>query len=101
MCQCGICGQPFPDHSSLVAHIFRDHGQRRLSGIIALIIVLLIVGFVNWNSGVVKAQQLPEPSPTAAVGQPPAMPVYVAYLPQILSNVDVTSAVNWRGNGSK
>lgn len=49
--------------------------------IIAAIVALFIVGFVNWNSGVVKAQTVPQPQPTPSVGTPPQMPrVWLPYI---------------------
>ena len=61
MCTCGICGQPFPSHTALADHIFRDHANRMLTAIIAAAIVALAM------LTPVKADSTEPPS----VGEPP------------------------------
>ena len=41
MCTCGICGKPFPSHTALAEHIFRDHANRMFAAIIAALVIAL------------------------------------------------------------
>ena len=84
MCTCGICGKPFPSHTALAEHIFRDHANRMFAAIIAaLVIALALLRPAN-------AQDTQPPS----VGEPPTVAVeHKVFLPFI----SIDDGVDGRG----
>src|SRR3569832_270950 len=104
MCTCGICGQPFPSHTALSDHIFRDHGNSRMpgnnghKGVIAVIVALLLAVSMLMPA---KAQDV-QPQPTPSVGEPPRIAVeHKVFMPYIsttetVHGCDDCQAVSWR-----
>ena len=86
MCTCGICGKPFPSHTALADHIFRDHANRLFAAILAAAIIALATLMP------VKADSTQPPS----VGEPPSVAVeHRLYLPFVASDNGVKAAVSW------
>jgi len=86
MCTCGICGKPFPSHTALADHIFRDHANRLFAAILAAAIIALA------TLTPVKADSTQPPS----VGEPPSVAVeHRLYLPFVASYNGVKAAVSW------
>jgi len=78
MCTCGICGKPFPSHTALADHIFRDHANRLFAAILAAAIIALA------TLTPVKADSTEPPS----VGEPPTM-LHLVYLPLVATGQTV------------
>jgi len=90
MCTCGICGKPFPSHTALAEHIFRDHANRMFAAILAaLVIALALLRPAN-------AQDAPQPQPTPTVGGGPQIAVeHRVFLPFVANGNDVKASVSW------
>lgn len=109
--QCS-CGYSTNNPVAWDYHMSKCNGRRRVNWnshlIAAILFILLTVGFVNWNSGVAKAQSspLPTPQPTTSVGEPPnpLRRVYLPYVvntePETVHGCDDCQAVNWNSGAA-
>ena len=88
MCTCGICGKPFPSHTALAEHIFRDHANRMFAAILAALVIALAL------LRPASAQDAPQPTP--AVGGGPQIAVeHRVFLPFVANENSVKAAVSW------
>ncbi len=88
------CKESFTNHTFLMNHILRDHGNSRVNwnqGVVAIIAALAIALALLRP---VSAQDAPAPQPTPSVGEPPTM-LHLVYLPLVASGQDVKAAVSW------
>lgn len=88
------CKESFTNHTFLMNHILRDHGNSRVNwneGIIAIIAALVIALALLRP---VSAQDAPQPTP--AVGGGPQIAVeHRVFLPLVANENSVKAAVSW------
>ena len=90
------CKESFTNHTFLMNHILRDHGNSRVNwneGIIAIIAALVIALALLRPA---NAQDAPQPQPTPTVGGGPQIAVeHRVFLPFVANGNDVKASVSW------
>lgn len=93
-CNYPNCEETFENHTFLMNHILRDHGQSRVNwnqGIVA-IIAAVIIALAMLRP--VSAQDAPAPQPTPSISTPLTM-LHLVYLPLVANGDSVKAAVSW------
>jgi hypothetical protein len=90
------CKESFTNHTFLMNHILRDHGNSRVNwnqGVVAIIAALAIALALLRPA---NAQDAPAPQPTPTVGGGPQIAVeHKVFLPFVANGNDVKAAVSW------
>lgn len=83
-CHYPNCKETFDNHTFLMNHILRDHGNGRLVALVVAIVLTLALLLPA------KADSTEPPS----VGDPPTM-LRLVYLPLVATGQEVKAAVSW------
>ena len=88
------CKESFTNHTFLMNHILRDHGNSRVNwnqGVVAIIAALAIALMLLHP---VSAQDAPQPTPTVG-GGPQIAVEHKVFLPFVANGNDVKASVSW------
>lgn len=88
------CKEEFTNHTFLMNHILRDHGNSRLVAVLVALVITLAL-LVSGLPATVRAQQSPQPQPTPAVGGPVIFVEGKVFLPIVTTGQAVQAAVSW------